>query len=161
MSKSSEQPEINWAELSVEQHIDALTDVNQKLRESGQKLEQALDLIDVALMDPEKVEKDTAAVGGPVSMYSMDYDEEAVVERVVQRITDLTNQVITLKGAFKVADKSQKFRQNKIKRLETAICTFVEKSRGSAMCWRKQPHIAELYTIAEEYEKSLEANDET
>ena len=33
MSKSSEQPEINWAELSVEQHIDALTAENQRLRE--------------------------------------------------------------------------------------------------------------------------------
>ena len=59
---------------------------NVKLREYGQKLESALNLIDESLMDPEQVKKDTAATGGPVSMYSVDYDAVAVVERVVQRI---------------------------------------------------------------------------
>ena len=53
-----------------------------RLRKAGTKLEQALDKIDEAIMDPEKIAEDTRLVGGPVSWYCVDYDEDAVVDRV-------------------------------------------------------------------------------
>jgi len=63
--------------------------VNAHLRAAGHRLEAALNRIDCALLSPEQVAADTAAVGGPVGQYGVDYDEDGVVERVRSEINRL------------------------------------------------------------------------
>jgi len=47
-----------------------------------EELDIALDQIDCLIMDPKDIKEDTKLVGGPVSDFCVDYDEQAVVERV-------------------------------------------------------------------------------
>jgi len=66
-----------------------LKDQIERLLKAGQRLEHAFDQIDCALMSPEQVAEDTKAVGGPVSNYCVDYDEQGVVQRVKAKIEGL------------------------------------------------------------------------
>ena len=54
----------------------------ERLRKLGHRLELALMSIDIAIMSDAQREADTKAVGGPVSFYGFDYDEQGVVQRV-------------------------------------------------------------------------------
>ena len=61
----------------------------ERLREAGNHLEHALDQIDCAVMSAAEIAEDTKAVGGPVSAYSVSYDEQGVVERVKAEVKRL------------------------------------------------------------------------
>ena len=67
----------------------ALAAENARFCECGHRLEYALDRIDSLLLSPERVKKDIEAVGGPVSPYTVDYDEEGVVKRTGERLAAL------------------------------------------------------------------------
>lgn len=67
------------------------------------KLSYAIDEIDCLLLPPETQLADTEAVGGPVSLYSVDQDETAVVERVkkeLERLRTAHERVLGLCGGF-------------------------------------------------------------
>jgi hypothetical protein len=70
-------------------YIDDLLAEVERLRAAGQSLEAALNQIDCAVMPPDQAAEDTKAVGGPVSMYSVDYDEQAVVSRARAEVARL------------------------------------------------------------------------
>ena len=55
---------------------------NKRLRAAVPRLQHALEAIDCAIMPVDQREADTKTVGGPVSPYCVDYDEQGVVRRV-------------------------------------------------------------------------------
>ena len=69
--------------------IERLKAENKRFREAGHRLEAALDAIDTSLMSEQALAADTKAVGGPVSDYSISYDEQAVVNRVAAEVERL------------------------------------------------------------------------
>ena len=56
--------------------------MNDADRKIVERLQHALDAIDIAIMPADQQRADTKAVGRPVSLYSIDYDEQGVVRRV-------------------------------------------------------------------------------
>ena len=56
--------------------------MNDADRQIVDRLQHALEAIDCAIMPADQREADTETVGGPVSPYCVDYDEQGVVQRV-------------------------------------------------------------------------------
>lgn len=80
-----------------EEHVAGLEHQLADIREVGAKLQSALDQIDTLCMTPEEVARDIEAVGGPVSFYCVDYDEDRVVRRVGELIKALREELATEK----------------------------------------------------------------
>ena len=88
--------------------VERLKAENKRFREAGHRLEAALDAIDTSLMSEQALAADTKAVGGPVSDYSISYDEQAVVNRVAAEVERLKEVEDTASAAFKtVSDQIQ------------------------------------------------------
>jgi len=64
-----------------------------RLRGHAGRLQGALHEIDVSLLSPEAVERDTEIVGGPVPLYAVECDEVGVVRRVKAEIEKLRREV--------------------------------------------------------------------
>ena len=96
--------------------IERLKAENKRFREAGHRLEAALDAIDTSLMSEQALAADTKAVGGPVSDYSISYDEQAVVNRVAAEVERMKGDLAALRAKMaetaKIVDRYWTFNDN-------------------------------------------------
>jgi prefoldin subunit 5 len=77
----------------IEKDNQELRDQLSYLRKTGIELQAAIARIDTLVVPPDQAKKDTEAVGGPVGWYCVDFDHDAVVERVRKRVEELESLV--------------------------------------------------------------------